>query len=162
MNAFHLHVTHGIDDTLHHLVERLLQPHCHRLECIEAKLETIQQTLEEIKMTDQEVKAVLDKVDATTTKIGSNLDAVAAAQASEASVVQDISDEIDALVAKGANSGVSPETASLLTSIADRLQASSDNSDKITAAIQAQVPVLSAIAAKGAPVVPTPPPSPNV
>lgn len=126
------------------------------------QLADIKQTLGEIKVTDQEVKAVLDKVDATTTKIGSNLDAVAAAQTNEANVIQTISDEIDTLVANQGSNGISTATAAQLQAIADRLQTSSDNSDKIAAATAAQVPVLTAIAAKGAPVVPPPPPAPAV
>lgn len=133
-----------------------------QLDAIRSNQAAIQQTLEEINMTDQEVKDVLTKVDATTTKISTNLDAVAAAQASEATTVQSISDEIDRLVANAGTNGISTATASLLQGIADRLQTSSDNSDKITAAIQAQVPVLVAIAAKGAPTVPLAPPAPNI
>lgn len=124
------------------------------------RLTHIERKVDTIIMTDAEVLAVLNQVDATTTKIGANLDTVAAAQASEANVVQSISDEIDALVAGQGANGISDATAAKLTDIANRLQTSSDNSDKVTAAIQAQVPVLTAIAAKGAPVVPAPPPPP--
>lgn len=109
-------------------------------------------------MTDAELQVLLGKVDATTTKIGTNLTAVATAQAAEADTVQTISNEIDTLIA----GGISADSATKLQNIADRLQASSDNSDTITAAIQAQVPVLTAIAEKGAPVVPAPPPPPVV
>lgn len=126
------------------------------------RLTRMEKTLLEVKLTDAEVKAVLDKVDVTTTKIGTNLTAVAAAQAAEASTVQTISDEIDTLVKNQAASGISDATAAQLTAIADRLQTSSDNSDAITAAINAQVPVLTAIAEKGAATVPDPPPPPAV
>lgn len=126
------------------------------------QLAEIKKTLGEIKMTDQEVKALLNKVDVTTTNIGTNLAAVATAQTNEANVIQSISDEVDALVANAGSNGISPATAAQLQGIADRLQTSSDNSDAIAAATNAQVPVLTAIAAKGAPVVPPPPPLPGV
>ena len=120
------------------------------------------QTLKEIQVTDQEVKAVLDQVDVATNKIAANLTGVAAAQTTEADVVQTISNEIDALVANQGTNGISQATADQLTAIANRLQTSSDNSDAIAAATTAQVPTLQAIAAKGAPVVPPPPPPPVV
>lgn len=113
-------------------------------------------------MTDAEVKVVLTGIDATTTKISSNLDTVASVQQSEADTIQTISNEVDALVANAANNGISPETATQLQGIADRLQASSDKSDATVTAIKDQVPVLVGIAAKGAPVVPAPPPAPSV
>jgi len=118
-----------------------------------------QKTLQEIKMTDQEVKVLLTKVDETTNRIGTNLTAVAAAQTEQANVVQEISDDIDRLIAAGA---LSAENAASLQALADRLQASSDASDAIAAATSAQVPVLQAIAAKSNPVVPPPPPEPVI
>jgi hypothetical protein len=124
------------------------------------QLAAIQKTLGDIQMTEQEFLAALQKVDATTTKIGTNLDAIAAAQSGEASVVQAISDEMDKFVAGGSSNGLSPAAQASLQALANKLQTSSDNSDKITAAIQAQVPVLTAIAAKGTAVVPPPPPAP--
>ena len=110
-------------------------------------------------MTDQEVKVLLTKVDETTNRIGTNLTAVAAAQTEQANVVQEISDDIDRLIAAGA---LSAENAASLQALADRLQASSDASDAIAAATSAQVPVLQAIAAKSNPVVPPPPPEPVI
>src|SRR5438477_6899546 len=92
-------------------------------------LSELQKSIKELKVTDAEVKAILDKVDLTTNQIGSNLEKVASAQSTEADVVQKISDEVDALVAKAGSLGISTETASQLQAIADRLQASSDNSD---------------------------------
>lgn len=125
-----------------------------------ALLNSIKQDTKEIKVTDAEVLAVLNQVDATTTKTASNLDSISAAQATEAGVIQTISDELDALVANQGSNGISDATAAVLTGIANRLQTSSDNSDKIVAATQAQIPTLQAIAAKGAPTVPPPPPPP--
>src|SRR5580765_2357199 len=138
----HLHLESPINITITHAADPALSQ----------KLDQIQSTLGEIKVTDAEVKAVLDKVDVTTSKIGDNLTAVAAAQTAEAGVIQTISDEVDALVANAGSNGISPATAAQLQGIADRLQTSSDNSDAIAAATSSKVPVLTAIAAKGAPV----------
>lgn len=118
--------------------------------------------LKEIRMDDAQLKELLSKVDVTTTKIGTNVDTIAGVQQTEADVIQTISNEVDALVAAGQAAGISPEAAAKLQDIADRLQGSSDRSDLVVTALQAQVPVLQGIAAKGAPVVPPPPPTPQV
>lgn len=111
-------------------------------------------------MTDAELLVLLGKVDETTTKIGTNLQVVGDAQQQEANTIQEISDDIDRLVAAG--NGISPEAATKFQALADRLQASSDKSDLIAAQTLAQVPVLQSIAAKSEPVVPPPPPAPVI
>lgn len=110
-------------------------------------------------MTDQQVKELLTKVDVTTTKIGGNIELLAAAQVEEANTIQEISDDIDRLIAAGA---LSAENAATLQELADRLQTSSDRSDAIAAAGSDMVPVLKSIAAKSDPVVPPPPPTPPI
>lgn len=89
-----------------------------------------------IMATEAEVKAALDKIDAATTKTAANLQVVA-------DLDQKISDELDALLAKLQTAGVSQELLDATSALAERAQASSD-------ALDAQVPVLQAIAAKGA------------
>jgi len=110
---------------------------------IQAQLTEVLKTLKEIKMTDQETLALLGKVDATTNAIAVN-------QQTQADVVQEISDDIDRLIAGGTASGISPEAAAKLQAAADRLQVVSDTGD-------AQVALLKSIAAKSQPVVPPPP-----
>jgi hypothetical protein len=104
-------------------------------------------TLGEIKVTQQEMDALLGKIDTTTNHIASNVQTIA-------TVDQKISDEIDAFIAANpAGTVLTDAQVAQLQSFADRTQATSDASD-------AQVAVLQAIAAKGAPVVPQPPPAP--
>ncbi len=108
------------------------------------QIQKLQETGDKILMTEQEALAVLDKIDATTTKMG-------ATQQSDADLLQQISDEIDALIAKG---GLPDAVATRLGTLADTIQKVSDNGD-------AQAVLLTAIAAKGKPPVPpTPVPAP--
>jgi len=112
-----------------------------------------------IMLTQQELTDLLTKVDTTTSKIGENVVAIATAQQDEANDIQTISNEIDAfLAAVPPGTVLTQAQADQLQALADKLQTSSDNSDKAVLALQAQGPVLKAIAAKGAPVVPPPPP----
>lgn len=104
------------------------------------KLDQIYQQGKQILMTEQEAAAILNKIDATTTKMG-------ATQKADADLLQKISDEIDALKT---TAGVPASVATRLGTLADTLQAISDNGD-------AQAVILTGIAAKGAPVVPTDP-----
>lgn len=109
----------------------------------------ISHKLDKIMAAIDDANAALAKIDAATTKIATNIQ-------TEAAVIQTISDELDALVAAGPGQGIPAEFLTKLTAVANGAQASSD-------ALDAQVPVLQAIAAKGAtnPVpVPVPPPSP--
>lgn len=129
------------------------------VEQILTQLAQIQQFLKELKMTDAEVKVLLGKIDVTTTRIGTNVQTIGAAVQNQADVVQEVSDDIDRLIAAGQISG---ESAKLLQDAADKLQASSDASDAIAVAANNQVAVLTAIAAKSNPVVPEPPPAPEV
>lgn len=117
-----------------------------KLDEILAYLLSMQKTLKEIKTMDQATQDLLIKVDATTNKIASNITVIA-------NVDQQISDEMDALIAKIGSGATPADVTAALQGLADRLQASSDASD-------AQVAVLQGIAAKGAPVVPEPPPAP--
>ncbi len=113
------------------------------------RLTQIQTTLGEIKVTQQEMDALLGKIDTTTNHIADNVQTIG-------TVDQKISDEIDAFIAANpAGTVLTDAQVAQLQSFADRTQATSDASD-------AQVAVLQAIAAKGAPVVPPPPPAPLV
>ncbi len=85
---------------------------------------------------NEQIQAALDKIDVATNKIATNVQ-------SNANVIQTISDELDALVAKLMTStGVDPALVQKAQNLADRAQTASD-------ALDAQVPVLQAIAAKG-------------
>jgi ABC-type transporter Mla subunit MlaD len=104
--------------------------------------------LDRIERKIMDIDQVLQKIDAATTKTAANLQIIADTD-------QKISDEIDAfLAAAPAGTVLTDAQATQLQSLADRLQANSDATD-------AQVPVLQAIAAKGAGnPVPVPPPAP--
>ena len=117
------------------------------------------QTLKEIKMTDAEVLVLLGKVDATTNGIATNLDLVAAKQQEMADTDQEISDDIDALIA-ASGGGLSAEASAKLQEIADKLQANSDKADSVATVTSAQAAFLKTVAAKNNPVVPPPPPPP--
>jgi hypothetical protein len=86
--------------------------------------------------TEAEITAALDKIDAATTKIGQNL-------AAASGVIGSIGTEVAALVAAMKNAGVSQALLDQAIMIGDHAQLASD-------ALEAQVPVLQAIAAKGA------------
>ena len=100
-----------------------------------------------ILMAIADIDAALAKIDAATTKTAANIQIVADTD-------QKISDEIDAfLAAAPPGTVITDAQVASLQALGDRVQASSD-------ALDAQVPVLQAIAAKGAanPVpVPVPP-----
>ncbi len=100
--------------------------------------------------TEQQVIDALNKIDAATTKIGGNVQIVA-------DTLQVVSKEVDDLEAALKAAGVSDALVSQAASLGDKVQAASDSLD-------AQVPVLQAIAAKGTvnpvPVEPPPPPPP--
>lgn len=142
--------THAVVQQFFALVKQgiqVLQDCCQQDHQQQAVLDRIERKVDQIIMTDAELKALLGKIDTTTNALATNVQAIA-------DVDQKISDEIDALLAKPDNQ-LTPEVASQLQGFADRLQATSDASD-------AQVAVLQGIAAKGQPVVPPPPPAPNV
>ena len=105
----------------------------HDLDELEARLN---KRLDKIMATEQDVVAALQKIDAATTKIAANVQG-------EANTIQTISDEIDALISKLSNAGVSQALLDEATALAEKTQAASD-------ALDAQVPVLQAIATKGA------------
>jgi uncharacterized protein HemY len=110
-------------------------------------LDRIAEMEQKIMATQADIEAALSKIDVATTKTAANIQIVADTD-------QKISDEIDVLL-KEVQPGtvVTDEQVTRLQSFADRMQANSD-------ALDAQVPVLQAIAAKGAgnPVpVPVPP-----
>lgn len=129
-------------------LQRLLPASKHDLKQLENK----------IMATEQQVLDALGKIDTATSKIATNLQ-------TESTVLQTVSDEIDALKTALSNAGVSQNLIDTATALQAKVQASSD-------ALDAQVPVLQAIAAKGVlnpvpvpppaptPVVPTPPGSP--
>lgn len=113
------------------------------------QLDRIEQKVDRLIMNDTELRALLTKVDATTTHIAGSFQLLS-------DTTQTISNEMDTLIAQGQAAGtISPEAAAQLQQLADRAQTVSDASDPLVAALQA-------VAAKGAPVVPEPPPTPTV
>jgi len=84
---------------------------------------------------EQDVLDALAKIDAATTKIGATIQ-------TEANVIQTVSDEVDALVTALQNAGVSQALVDQASALAEKTQASSESLDAL-------VPVLQAIAAKG-------------
>lgn len=112
-------------------------------------LTEIKHDVKEIRVTQQEMDIVLGKIDTTTNHTAQNVQTIA-------DIDQRISDEMDAFIAANpAGTVLTDAQVAQLQGFADRTQATSDASD-------AQVAVLLAIAAKGAPVVPTPAPPPNI
>jgi hypothetical protein len=107
---------------------------------------------EKLMATEQQVVDALTKIDAATTSIAGNLTTVA-------SVTDTISTEVDALVAALQAAGVAQSTVDMAVAIGAKADAAST-------ALNAQVPVLQAIAAKGVinpvPLPPPPPPPPPV
>jgi len=90
---------------------------------------------ERIMAKEQDVLDALAKIDAATTKIGATIQ-------TEANVIQTVSDEVDALVTALQNAGVSQALVDQASALAEKTQASSESLDAL-------VPVLQAIAAKG-------------
>lgn len=122
-----------------------------------------QQTVKEIKTMDQATQDLLKKLDDTTNKIGENVTAIATATQAIADTDQTISNELDTLIANAAASGNTPaDVLNAFQAAADKLQGNSDKADAAVVALQAQIPVLQGIAAKGAPVVPVAPAPPVV
>lgn len=110
-------------------------------------LDRIMRKVDEIMSTQAEITAALDKIDAATTKIGSNVQIVADG-------LQTISGEVDALKTALEGAGVPQALVDRAAALSARVQAASNTLD-------AQVPVLIGIAAKGAvDPVPVPPPPP--
>ncbi len=117
---------------IHTVDERLLEL-LHHFVHSQARIE---QKVDKLMGLAEDNAAAMAKIDAATTKIASNVQIIADTD-------QKISDEMDAFLA-----GVTPgatltqEQVDAAKALSDRLQASSD-------ALDAQVPVLQAIAAKG-------------
>ena len=111
------------------------------------QLDRIESMLRTIMATEQQVVDALNKIDAATTKIGTNVQTVA-------DTLQTVSNEVDALEAALKAAGVSDALVAQAGALSDKVQQASD-------ALDAQVPVLQGIAAKGVMnPVPTPVPAP--
>lgn len=142
----HVLITHSFPQTLR--VQVNLDPvTTAALARIEHKLDTIIDKENQIMATEAEVQLALQKIDDATTKTAANVQVIA-------DLDQQISNEVDQLLAAAQAAGVSQAILDRITSIGAKAQASSD-------ALDAQVPVLQAIAAKGVvnpvPVEPPPP-----
>lgn len=117
------------------------------LKQITTGIQALTEGQKKIMATEQQITDALTKIDAATTKIAGNVGTVA-------TTLQTVSDEMDALEKALASAGVSDALVAQASSLGDRVQAASD-------ALDAQVPVLQAIATKGAAnPVPVPPPAP--
>lgn len=135
IDNLHLHVSiSGLADTQ---TEKLL-----------TELTKIEGKLNKIMLSEQELDDLLTKIDTTTNHTAQNIQTIA-------DVDQQISNEIDAFLA------ATPVGTVLTQAQADKLQALADKGQAASDAGDAQVNVLKAIAAKGAPVVP-PTPTPVV
>jgi small-conductance mechanosensitive channel len=117
---------------------------------VKAQLDRIEKGVQTVMATESQIASVLNQIDATTNGIAANLTTVA-------SVTTTISTEVDALVTALDNAGVSQALLDQATALGTKAAAASD-------ALNAQIPVLNAIAAKGvlAPPPPPPPPPPAV
>lgn len=135
------HCPHWAGDDTRHLLKKIL----HEVRNTNQRLERVEQGVTKIMATEQQVVDALNKIDAATTKVATNLTVVA-------QVTQTISDEMDALETALQNAGVPQALVDQASALGDRAQAASD-------ALDAQVPVLQAIATKGVinPVPVTPP-----
>jgi len=135
-------------DIYHHFPDAV--PHDARLDQVLTLVNQIKGDTTKIMANEQQVIDALQKIDAATTKTGGNIQIIA-------DTLQVVSKEVDDLETALKNAGVSDTLVSQATSLGDRVQAASD-------ALDAQVPVLQAIAAKGVvnpvPVEPPPPPPP--
>lgn len=108
-------------------------------------LNDLERKVDKIVLTQAELDTLLKKIDDTTNHTATNIQTIA-------NVDQTISDEIDTFLANvPVGTVITQAQVDQLTAIADRSQAASDAGD-------AQVLVLQAIAAKGAPTVPPPAP----
>lgn len=153
---FHLHAT-AITNAILSLTEVVRQsaqgngngPAATKADLLETE-QRLGQILNKIMGAEQDLATALGKIDTATT-------AIAAAVQANSDTTQVISDELDALILKVNQGGIDPTAfAAQAQALADRLQAASDGSEKL-------VPVLKAIATKGAanPVpVPVPTPTP--
>ncbi len=134
----------------------------HESDEVKVLLTEILETTKEIKRMDQATLDLLKKIDDTTNHLASNIQTVADTTATIATTDQTISDELDALIAAETASGnTPPDVLAAFQAAADKLQSNSDLADTAVTALQAQVPVLQGIAAKGAPVVPPAPGQPT-
>lgn len=132
-----------------------------QLDRMEDILGAIKTITEKVKMTQQEELALIQEIDAATTGIANNVDALATTQAKNSELLQTISNEVDQLLT--GNPDVPAPVVDALQALRGRLNQARTASDAVTAGLNAQVPVLEAIASKGAknPVpVPVPPPPP--
>ncbi len=136
---FEIQVNIGLDPTLRAILQALVTSNT-------TTLDRIEQKVNQIMATEQQVIDSLNKIDAATTKIGTNVQTVA-------DVLQTVSTEVDALEAALKAAGVSDALVAQASALGDKVQSASD-------ALDAQVPVLQAIAAKGViNPVPVPPPA---
>jgi len=146
----------------HHFPDAV--PHDSRLDQLLTLVTQIKGDIKTIMATEQQVAAALTSIDAATTKIGSNLSVIADTQAAQGAVISTISTEVDTLVTALQNAGVSQAIIDQATAISDKASTAASTSDTLVTALQAQIPVLQAIATKGVvnpvPVEPPPPPPP--
>lgn len=111
-------------------------------------------------MTTQEELDLLKQIDDATTAIGANVDTVVTSTGNIATTANTISTEIDALLA---NNAVPPAVATQLSAIGTRIASLGTSAATASSTLAAQVPVLEAIATKGAGTpVPVPVPEPPV
>jgi len=148
-------------DVVHHHTDAAEDP---RLDQILTELQQIKGDLSTIMDKEQQELDALALVDAATNKIGTNLSVVSDVVGAQGTVISTIGTEMTALVAALKAAGVSQTIIDQTTSIGTKLTAVGTTSDTVVAALQAQIPVLQAIAAQGAsnavPVDPPPPPPP--
>lgn len=121
------------------------------------KLDSISRKADQILMDEELVKQSLDKIDAATTKAAGNLQILADTD-------QRISDEFDALAADLAT--LKANGTGVTQALVDRAAAGAVRAQAVSDSLDAMVPVLTAIAAKGVtdpvplPVPPAPPAPP--
>jgi methylaspartate ammonia-lyase len=127
---FTLNVVLHLEPTLLALLQARVQP-----TDTDEMLKRLERKVDTIIMNEQKVIESLAKIDSATTRIGSNVQVVADG-------LQTVSGEVDALQEALKNAGVSQSLVDQAAAIGNRVQAASD-------ALDAQVPVLTAIASKG-------------
>ncbi len=163
--------TYSIEPATLHFLLRVVELITHgtnqKLDEVLTQLTRIQRTEGKIKMNQTEELALLKDIDSNTTLVGANVQKVADNVQVIATTAGTISTEMDDLLAKvtAGNGEVTPEVVNQLTSMRDRMTGLATASQSSSDALDQQVPVLNAIATKGAaqPIpIPVPAPPPDV
>ncbi len=133
-----------------------------QLQAINKHLAEMRESIEDLKRMDQQTQDLLTKLDAETNQLATNLGVIGTGVGTIGTVAGTIKTEVEALLLQIKGGATPADVVLALQGLSIKAQGISDTSDAAVTALNAQIPVLQAIAAEGAPVVPAAPAPPTI